>query len=76
MYLVLYSFRVTVFITLQIYVTLVILPSEIGKFSSDITNIYQVKHRNIIIIRYIAFQKHCKIISEKAFFNIAKIYAL
>ena len=39
-------------------------------FSSDITSIYQVKHRNIIIIRYIAFQKHCKIISEKAFFNI------
>jgi len=30
MYLVLYSFRVTVFITLQIYVTLVILPNEIG----------------------------------------------
>ncbi len=68
MYLVLYSFRVTVFITLQIYVTLVILPNEIG-------NIYQVKHRNIIIIRYIAFQKHCKIISEKAFFNIVGMYA-
>ena len=74
MYLVLYSFRVTVFITLQIYVTLVILPNEII-FSSDITNIYQVKHRNIIIIRYIAFQKHCKIISEKAFFNIVGMYA-
>ena len=44
-------------------------------FSSDITNIYQVKHRNIIIIRYIAFQKHCKIISEKAFFNIVGMYA-
>lgn len=44
-------------------------------FPSDITNIYQVKHRNIIIIRYIAFQKHCKIISEKAFFNIVEMYA-
>lgn len=44
-------------------------------FSSGITNIYQVKHRNIIIIRYIAFQKHCKIISEKAFFNIVEMYA-